>query len=128
MSLLLLLYAVKPMNLLSEIFLPGFEEKIKALAAKRNLADLSIGPVLTWTTERMLEHVRQVAAIPGAAPHHVPTFVPQDLVCSNLRITILTDPSTPRKIVFFRLLTQGVRDSSLLVYIYHKAFVIQDAA
>lgn len=49
----------------------GFEEKIKALAAKRKLEDLSIGPVLTWTTERMLEHVKKVAAIPGEGSHHV---------------------------------------------------------
>ena len=43
----------------------GLEAKLKALAAKRKLADLSVGPVLTWTTKRMLEHVEKVLAIPG---------------------------------------------------------------
>ena len=44
----------------------GLEAKLKALAAKRQLADLSVGPVLTWTTKRMLEHVEKVLAIPGS--------------------------------------------------------------
>lgn len=40
--------------------------KLAALAARRKLADLTIGPVLTWTTERMLAHIEAVSAIPGA--------------------------------------------------------------
>lgn len=44
----------------------GFEEKIKALASKRNLEDLTVGPVLTLTTETMLAHARKLAALPGA--------------------------------------------------------------
>lgn len=40
--------------------------RLAALAEKRRLADLTIGPVLTWTTERMLAHVEAVCAIPGA--------------------------------------------------------------
>ena len=47
----------------------GLEAKLKALASKRKLADLSVGPVLTWTTTRMLEHVAKVAAIPGEGAH-----------------------------------------------------------
>jgi 1-pyrroline-5-carboxylate dehydrogenase len=40
--------------------------KLAALAAGRRLSDLTIGPVLSWTTERMLAHVEAVCAIPGA--------------------------------------------------------------
>jgi len=32
--------------------------RLKALAARRTLDDLTIGPVLTWTTEAMLDHVK----------------------------------------------------------------------
>jgi len=35
----------------------GFEGRLKARAARRKLADLTVGPVLTWTTDRLLEHV-----------------------------------------------------------------------
>ena len=45
----------------------NFTEKLHKLAKKRNLSDLTIGPVLTETTERMLEHTRKLAAIPGAS-------------------------------------------------------------
>jgi 1-pyrroline-5-carboxylate dehydrogenase len=44
----------------------GVLDKIKALAARRTLADLTVGPVLTWTTEAMLGHVKKLLAIPGA--------------------------------------------------------------
>lgn len=50
----------------------GLEAKLKALAAKRNLGDLSIGPVLTWSTPRMLEHVAKVSAIPGEGTSFLP--------------------------------------------------------
>ncbi|HZD52978.1 MAG TPA: aldehyde dehydrogenase family protein, partial [Woeseiaceae bacterium] len=40
--------------------------KLADLAARRKLEDLTVGPVLTWTTERMLAHVEATAAIPGA--------------------------------------------------------------
>lgn len=45
----------------------GFVDKIEAQAAKRHLGDLSSGPVLSWTTESMLEHVKAVSALPGAS-------------------------------------------------------------
>ncbi|KAF0712207.1 hypothetical protein AaE_012086, partial [Aphanomyces astaci] len=35
----------------------GIEDKLKTLAARRQLDDLTIGPVLTVTTKRMLDHV-----------------------------------------------------------------------
>ncbi len=40
--------------------------KLADLAARRRLTDLTIGPVLTWTDERMLAHVEAVSSIPGA--------------------------------------------------------------
>jgi len=44
----------------------GFLERIKALAARRRLEDLTVGPVLTWTTAAMQAHVAALCAIPGA--------------------------------------------------------------
>ncbi len=40
--------------------------KLGELAARRKLDDLTIGPVLSWTNERMLAHVDAVSSIPGA--------------------------------------------------------------
>ncbi|KAL2935069.1 putative aldehyde dehydrogenase [Bienertia sinuspersici] len=40
--------------------------KLKELAARRKLEDLTIGPVLTVTTEAMLEHVQKLLKIPGS--------------------------------------------------------------
>lgn len=44
----------------------GLEARLKARAAKRSLADLSVGPVLTWTNERMKAHMDRLLQIPGA--------------------------------------------------------------
>lgn len=43
----------------------GLEEKLAKRAAARKLEDLSIGPVLTWTTKNMLAHVDKLLQIPG---------------------------------------------------------------
>jgi 1-pyrroline-5-carboxylate dehydrogenase len=40
--------------------------RLEKLAAQRKLDDLTLGPVLSWTTERMLAHVNAVKAIAGA--------------------------------------------------------------
>lgn len=40
--------------------------KLAELAARRRLDDLTLGPVLSWTNERMLAHVEATSAIPGA--------------------------------------------------------------
>lgn len=40
--------------------------KLKDLAARRKLEDLTVGPVLTVTTEAMLEHVKKLLKIPGS--------------------------------------------------------------
>lgn len=40
--------------------------KLKALAERRKLEDLTVGPVLTVTTECMLAHVKRLLEIPGA--------------------------------------------------------------
>jgi 1-pyrroline-5-carboxylate dehydrogenase len=44
----------------------GFLARIGELAARRRLEDLTIGPVLTWTTAALQAHVRALCAIPGA--------------------------------------------------------------
>lgn len=44
----------------------GFVEKLGALAQKRNLQDLTVGPIITWSTERIMEHVDNCLKIPGA--------------------------------------------------------------
>lgn len=44
----------------------GFEEKLAKRAEKRKLKDLTVGPVLTWTSDAMLSHVSKLAALPGA--------------------------------------------------------------
>ena len=40
--------------------------RLEQLAARRKLDDLTLGPVLSWTTERMLAHVKATSAIAGA--------------------------------------------------------------
>jgi len=44
----------------------GFVEKIAKIASERKLEDLSIGPVLSHTTEEILAHKDKLLAIPGA--------------------------------------------------------------
>lgn len=41
--------------------------RIQELAAKRNLQDLTIGPVLTWSTDQIFEHLSSCLSIPGAS-------------------------------------------------------------
>ncbi len=50
-------------------FDPGLEDKLKTLAAKRNMKDDTIGPVITWTTEAMLAHKDKLLKIPGMTLH-----------------------------------------------------------
>jgi len=44
----------------------GLLDKLKVLAERRNLKDLTIGPVMTWTTEKILAHKDKVLGIKGA--------------------------------------------------------------
>ena len=44
----------------------GFESKLAERASKRKLEDLTVGPVLTWSSEAMLSHVDKLASLPGA--------------------------------------------------------------
>lgn len=44
----------------------GLAERLQTLAARRNLDDLTVGPVLTVTTERMQTHTDALLEIPGA--------------------------------------------------------------
>lgn len=41
-------------------------QRMREQAARRNLADLSVGPVLSWTTGDMLAHADKLSALPGA--------------------------------------------------------------
>ena len=41
--------------------------KLGELAARRRLDDLTVGPVLSWTNDRIREHVDGMLAIPGSA-------------------------------------------------------------
>lgn len=45
----------------------GIVDKLKALAAKRNLEDLTVGPVLTVNNKRFQSHVDALLKIPGAS-------------------------------------------------------------
>eukprot|EP00201_Polytomella_parva_P008797 CAMPEP_0175053254 /NCGR_PEP_ID=MMETSP0052_2-20121109/8819_1 /TAXON_ID=51329 ORGANISM="Polytomella parva, Strain SAG 63-3" /NCGR_SAMPLE_ID=MMETSP0052_2 /ASSEMBLY_ACC=CAM_ASM_000194 /LENGTH=508 /DNA_ID=CAMNT_0016317761 /DNA_START=232 /DNA_END=1755 /DNA_ORIENTATION=+ len=57
-------------------------EQMKEFASRRKLSDLTIGPVLSWTTENMLKHVEKLKSLPGAyvmfggealsEPHSIP--------------------------------------------------------
>jgi 1-pyrroline-5-carboxylate dehydrogenase len=40
--------------------------RLASLAARRKLDDLTLGPILTWTNERIRDHLDAVLAIPGA--------------------------------------------------------------
>merc|ERR1719238_316483 len=44
----------------------GIVEKLAEKAQQRNLKDLTVGPVLTWTTKEILAHMENVLKIPGA--------------------------------------------------------------
>ncbi|KAJ1438959.1 Aldehyde/histidinol dehydrogenase [Sesbania bispinosa] len=44
----------------------SFISKLKDLAERRKLADLTIGPVLTFTTDSLLEHTNKLLEIPGS--------------------------------------------------------------
>ncbi|KAG2499023.1 hypothetical protein HYH03_003208 [Edaphochlamys debaryana] len=44
----------------------GLLERMAALASTRKLADLTVGPVLSWSTEAMLGHAQRLLKIPGA--------------------------------------------------------------
>lgn len=44
----------------------GLEKAIKERAERRNLKDLTVAPVLSWTTEAMLDHAKRLLNLPGA--------------------------------------------------------------
>jgi len=44
----------------------GLLDRIKALAEGRNIDDITIGPVLSHTTQEMLDHMNRLLEIPGA--------------------------------------------------------------
>ena len=44
----------------------GLSQKLKDLAARRKLEDLTLGPILTWTNDKIKAHIEQLLQIPGA--------------------------------------------------------------
>jgi len=44
----------------------GLEQELKARAEQRSLADLTIAPVMSWTTDAILDHANRLLEIPGA--------------------------------------------------------------
>lgn len=44
----------------------GFVDKIKTLAARRKLEDLTVGPVLTWDNKKIQQHIDSILALHGA--------------------------------------------------------------
>lgn len=44
----------------------GLLKNLQEMAARRRLDNLTIGPVLTWTTEQMMEQIRKLLTIDGA--------------------------------------------------------------
>ena len=44
----------------------GIFDKLKERASKRSLNDLTIGPVLTWPTKKIVDHINKCLTIPGA--------------------------------------------------------------
>jgi 1-pyrroline-5-carboxylate dehydrogenase len=44
----------------------GIVDKLRAQAAKRSLAELTISPVLTWSNPKILEHMNACLKLPGA--------------------------------------------------------------
>lgn len=44
----------------------GLEKAIKEKADRRKLEDLTVAPVLSWTTDAMLDHAKRLLTLPGA--------------------------------------------------------------
>lgn len=44
----------------------GFIDKIKTLAARRKLDDLTIGPVITWDNKKINTHIKNITSLPGS--------------------------------------------------------------
>jgi 1-pyrroline-5-carboxylate dehydrogenase len=84
----------------------GFFDKIKELAERRSLDNLSITPVITWNNQKIQEHVDRLLELPGAhvvcggrpldVPHNIPeiygsyyptaVFVPLDQILANFEL------------------------------------------
>lgn len=45
----------------------GLLNRLAQRAGARNMEDQTVGPVLTWSTRAMLEHVQELASLPGAS-------------------------------------------------------------
>jgi 1-pyrroline-5-carboxylate dehydrogenase len=56
----------------------GIVNKLKALASRRSIKDLTVGPVLTVTNETFLAHVKDLLTIPGAEIAFGGDLIPSD--------------------------------------------------
>ena len=45
----------------------GIVDKLKQLASRRRLEDLTVGPILSVTNDRFLKHIESLLRIPGAS-------------------------------------------------------------
>jgi hypothetical protein len=63
------------------------EKKLAERASHRKLEDLTIGPVLTWTTDAMLSHMNKLLQIPGLL------LRAYELHCYMLRVPLCCWPS-----------------------------------
>lgn len=59
-------HAWRPYPSLPDRARAGVEDKMRERAAMRKLEDLTIGPVLSWSTEAIQGHVEKLLKIPGA--------------------------------------------------------------
>ena len=92
--------------------------KVAELAGRRSFDDLSIGPVLTWSNDRIRQHIDAVLEVPGAellfggkalAGHEIPSVygayeptavrVPLDAVCGEHFELLTTELFGPFQVV-----------------------------
>jgi len=92
--------------------------KLAELASRRSLDDLSIGPILSWTNERIGKHVDAALAVPGAellfggkplSDHQIPSCygaweptavrVPLDAICGEHFGLLTTELFGPFQVV-----------------------------
>ena len=62
-------------NMLDKHCSAGLEKKLAEIASKRSMDDLTVGPVLTWSTEAMLGHVDKLLKIPGGSSFEILSII-----------------------------------------------------
>lgn len=79
----------------------GLLDRLEQRAASRQLADLTVGPVLTWTTDAMLSHMHKLLAIPGMSNVVIMSAI------SHLPATGMSKLSSTYQEISYRLLRSG---------------------